>query len=253
VTIAGLVTLLAIVAVAAYVQALTGFALGLVLMGGIALTGILPLQDAAVLTGVLTLVQGAQLLRTGWRDVAWKPLAISALASIPGILLGYALLTVMVETSIAWPQLVLGVVIIGASLQLLFRPHPRSTMSPPWTFGVAGIIAGVMSGLFSTSGPPLVYHLFRQPLPIRTLRETLALIFMINSGFRLTTVIVAGDLPPVSNWWALAALPMVIALTYIARRWPPPISNTGMRRLTFALLALSGLSLVIPAIITLTS
>jgi uncharacterized membrane protein YfcA len=247
-TIAGLVTLLAIVAVAAYVQALTGFALGLVLMGGIALTGILPLQDAAVLSSLLVLVQGVQVLRTGWRDVAWRPFALIVVASAPGILAGYALLLLLVEQSLALPQLLLGIIILLASLQLLFKPEPRAAMSPGWTFSLIGLVSGLMSGLFATSGPPLVYHLYRQPLALRTLRETLVLIFFFNATIRIATVVASADVPPVSSWWALSALPMVVVLTYVARRWPPPLSDAALRRLAFALLTLSGLSLAVPAI-----
>ena len=55
--------------VAAYVQTLTGFAFGLLLMGGVGLTAVMPLRDAAVVTGVLTLVNAAIMMTKGWRHV----------------------------------------------------------------------------------------------------------------------------------------------------------------------------------------
>jgi hypothetical protein len=44
---------------------------------------------------------------------------------------------------------------------------------------------------------------------------------------------------------------MVIAMTFIARRWPPPLSEMTLRRLAFGLLLLSGLALAVPAAIAL--
>jgi len=57
---------------AADMQTLTGFAFGLIMMGGLGLTGLMPLPDAAVLVGCMMLVNAAQVLARGWRDIAWR-------------------------------------------------------------------------------------------------------------------------------------------------------------------------------------
>jgi hypothetical protein len=61
-------------------------------MGGIGLTGIMPLPDAAVLVSVLTLTNAAQMLLKGWRDVAWRPLGLVMLGSLPAVMVGFVLL-----------------------------------------------------------------------------------------------------------------------------------------------------------------
>jgi len=61
-------------------------------------------------------------------------------------------------------------------------------------------------------------------------------------------VAVSADLPAASAWSGLLAIPVVIALTYAARRWPPPLTPIAMRRIVFVLLFLSGLSLALPAV-----
>jgi uncharacterized protein len=40
----------------------------------------------------------------------------------------------------------------------------------------------------------------------------------------------------------------VMGTTYMARRWPPPVSPATMRRIVFILLFLSGVSLGAPAV-----
>jgi len=65
-----LLGLTVLAAVAAYAQTLTGFAFGLILMGGVGLSGLVPLPDAAVLVSILVLVNALQVLARGWREVS---------------------------------------------------------------------------------------------------------------------------------------------------------------------------------------
>lgn len=243
-----LLELIVLAGVAAYVQTLAGFALGLVFMGGIGLTGLMDLPDAAVLVSIMTVVNAMQTLRKGWRDVAWREFCFVAVSSILVMFLGYALLEKLAGTNLDWVRLLLGVAVIASSVQLLLRPHPLAQRSPAWSFVGFGAVAGLMGGLFSTSGPPLVYHFYRQPFSQASVRETLVLVFASNGIVRLVMVGVAGRMPPVSLWWTLLAVPAVVVFTFLARRWPPPISQTALRRAAFVLLFLSGLSLGVPAI-----
>lgn len=249
VSVAGLAGLLVLAGVAAYMQTLTGFALGLIMMGGIGLSGLMPLPEAAVLVGCMVLVNAAQVLARGWRDIAWAefwPVVISSLAALAA---GYWLLGLMVSTSIDWLKLVLGIVIIASSLQLALKPQPLAVRSSTVSFALFGAVAGLMGGLFSTAGPPLVYHLYRQPLPAVSIRETLVAVFAVNAVIRLSMVAVAGEVPHSGFWWGLLCIPVVMIMTSVAKRWPPPLSALSIRRMAFGLLLLSGLSLAVPALL----
>lgn len=248
---ASLVVLLLLAAGASYVQTLTGFALGLLMMGGVGLTGVVPLPDAAVLVGILGLVNAAQVLAKGWRDIARREFLLVIFVSLAFLVLGYWLLGLLVAASLDWLKLTLGGIIILSSLQLLLRPVPFETPSGAGSFVFFGAIAGIMGGLFSTAGPPLVYHFYRQPLRPVAIRETLVAIFAVNGMLRLMLVGLAGDMPSSSFWWGLLCIPVVMAFTALARRYPPPLTPTGLRRVAFCLLFLSGLSLAAPAFLKL--
>lgn len=249
---ASLIGLLALAAVAAYVQTVTGFAFGLLMMGGIGLSGLIPLPDAAVIVGILTLVNATQVLIKGWRDVAWPEFGLIIVPSLIMLFAGYFLLEFLADTNLDGLRLVLGIVIIGSSIQLAAKPHPLTVRSPSTSFVVFGALAGLMGGLFSAAGPPLVYHLYRQPMAAVSVRETLVMVFAVNAVLRLGVVAASGNLPEGGTWWALLAVPVVIALTYAAKRWPSPLSPLAIRRAAFALLMLSGLSLAVPAVLRLT-
>lgn len=250
-SLAVLIGFLLLTAVAAYAQTLTGFAFGLIAMGGVGLTGLLSLPDAAMIVSVLTLVNAAQMILKGWRDVAWREFALVMAASIPMLFVGYWLLEWLAGTRADLLRLILGLVIIASSLQLARKPEPLAKKSGDGSFVFFGGIAGVMGGMFSTAGPPLVYHFYRQPVPLPKVRETLVSVFALNAVFRIGLVVFSGNLPEPSTLKGLFAIPAVMGATYAARRWPPPLSPAAMRRIVFVLLFLSGVSLGAPAVIRL--
>lgn len=240
---------LALASVAAYLQTTTGFAFGLVMMAGIALTGALSLPDAAVFVGLLTLVNALLMLRKGWHHVAWRLVGLALLTGLPALGGGYLLLEWLADSSVVALKLLLGGVTMLSSLQLAFSRGAQAQPSAPWVTGVFGILSGLMGGLFSTAGPPLVYHLYRQPLPAAVIRETLVAVFGINAVLRLALVAGSGNIPPGATWPCLLAIPMVWLGTTAARHFPPPLSAKAFRALVFILLFLSGLPLVAPALL----
>jgi uncharacterized protein len=248
-SVAELIGFLVLTGAAAYAQTLTGFAFGLITMGGVGLTGLLSLPDAAMIVSVLTLVNATQMLLKGWRDVAWREFGFVMAASIPLLFVGYWLLEWLAGTQADVLRLILGCVIIVSSLQLARKPEPLAKPSKDGSFLVFGAIAGLMGGMFSTAGPPLVYHFYRQPMPLVTERETLVTVFALNAVFRIGLVALSGNLPSGSTLTGLLAIPGVMGATYAARRWPPPVSPVTMRRVVFILLFLSGVSLGAPAVI----
>ncbi|WP_230531134.1 sulfite exporter TauE/SafE family protein [Microvirga roseola] len=244
-----LIGFLLLAGAAAYAQTLTGFAFGLITMGGVGLMGIMPLPDAALVVSVLVLVNAVQMFLKGWRDIARREFWLVMAASLPLLFVGYWLLDWLAGDRADLLRLILGLVIIVSSLQLARKPAPLRRPSGKLSFLVFGGIAGLMGGMFSTAGPPLVYHFYRQPMQMVKVRETLVTIFAVNSVFRIGIVALAGHLPSGSTWSAFLAIPAVMGATYAARRWPPPFSPATMRRIVVALLFLSGVSLGAPSVI----
>lgn len=230
---------------AAWIQALTGFAFGLILVGTVGLLGLIPLPDAAILSSLMVLFNGAMMLRADWRQIDRGGLALLMLGSLPGLLIGYALLLYLAMSAISALALLLGALIILASLQMLHRPRQRPDRSGRASFVATGLVGGLMGGLFSTAGPPIIWQMYRQPLSHVMVRSTLVAVFFINALARLGLVFATTGVP-VQVWLAAAgALPMVMGGTLLAQKFPPPVPAIVLRRTAAGLLLLSGIALCV--------
>lgn len=235
-----------IAGVAAWIQALTGFAFGLILVGTVGLLGLIPLPEVAILSSLMVLFNGAMVLRVDWREIDRHGLGLLMLGSLPGLLIGYALLLYLATSAISALALLLGALIVFASLQMLHRPRQRTDRSGPASFVATGVAGGIMGGLFSTAGPPIIWQMYRQPFSHVMVRSTLVAVFFLNALVRLGLVFATTGVS-MKVWVAAAgAVPMVWGGTLIAQKFPPPVPPIVLRRTAAALLLLSGLALCLP-------
>lgn len=231
----------------AWCQTLTGFALGLIVMSGTTLFGLLPLPVTAQIISVLVLLNGALVLWRDHRHADRQALAFAVAGAMPMIALGYWLLNWMAGSAVEWLRLILGVFIAVAALQLVRRPEPWAERSPAAAFAVAGASGGVMGGLFATSGPPLIWLLYRQPLALDAIRVTLVSYFVATQAWRLALTMADQSIDRLTLVALAGALPAIALGTWVARRFPPPVAPLVIRRGALALLFLSGVALVVTA------
>lgn len=235
----------------AWTQTLTGFALGLIVMSGTTLLGLLPLPVTAQIISVLVLLNGALVLSRDHRHIDRRVLVLAGLGALPMIALGYWLLTWMAGSALEWLRLILGVFIASAALQLVRRPAPWPERSTPLAFVAAGASGGVMGGLFATSGPPLIWLLYRQPMALDTIRVTLVSYFTATQAWRLTLTAADRSIDRLTLAALAGALPAIALGTWVARRFPPPVAPMVVRRAALALLFLSGVALIATAVLAL--
>lgn len=247
-TLAQHAVFIACVALAGYVQNLTGFALGLVLLGLVGLSAAAPLTDVTNVISVLTLVNAVGLFRASRPQLERAVMAPTLAGSLLGVLLGVALLGWLSGQTMVWLQLVLGLTIVGSVVVLLSGRAVRETRSSTTAFAGMGLVSGVLGGLFSTAGPPLVYHFYRQPMPQRTIRDALVTVFAVNAVLRLVLMGVAGHLGTHSLWLAMEAVPVLLLQAHWMSRRPPRWSGTTLRRAAAGLLMVVAVGLIATAL-----
>jgi hypothetical protein len=238
------------VAVATFAQNTTGFAFGLLLLGLTGLLQLAPVETVANVSSVLTLVNALVMLRRR-PEIAPRLLMLILACSLLGVAGGVELLSLLGTHERDLLQLLLGATIVVCSFLLVVRSRHLERLSGWMSFSCFAGLSGVMGGLFSSAGPPLVYQLYRQPLAAHVVRDTLIVVFAVNAFMRLCLLTYTQRFDLQAGYLALEAVPVVFLLTWYMRRRPPVMKPQTLKIGVFALLLFAGTSLVGQAVMSL--
>ncbi|MBL8353087.1 MAG: TSUP family transporter [Burkholderiaceae bacterium] len=235
-------------ALATVAQNLTGFAFALVLLGLVGLFDLVPLADAADASSMLTLVHAAIHFGGSGLTPHWRVMRPVLWTTPLGVAAGVFLLAWLSSGALSTLRAVLGLVIVVSAIVLVTNARRRDIVSGPTPFAIAGAVSGLMGGLFASPGPPLVYHMYRQPLEPSVVRQCLLLVFAANAALRLLMVGFAGRLSLDAVVLALAAAPAVAGANLWLRRSVRVDHGATLRVLVAALLVAAGAILVVDGI-----
>jgi len=235
------------IAIGAYVQTVTGFALGLIIMGITASLNLMPISFIAAVISFTGLVNIVLAVYKDHGHIHWKTVRSIMIGFVPAALLGIFLLYYLDKSSTQLLHLILGVVIILGGILLILKPNPQEGEPSVFFSSLVGTAAGVMGGLFSTSAPPLIFYLYKQSFSIKVIRSTLLMIFMIGSLIRIVTITAQGYITQEILLFSLYSLPVVFLFTWLGKKYPPPLSDINMRRTAFGLLIILGVSTTLTA------
>jgi uncharacterized membrane protein YfcA len=244
---------LTIVLLGSYVQAVAGFAMGLLIIAVCASSGLYDLEVVAATVSLLSLVNILLSLRGHYHLVQGQTLKLLAVGQVPAIGLGIWLLGELNANAAAWLEMLLAAFLIVGSGAMMFKPAPRRTLSAAAGTLTAGLAGGLLGGLFAASGPVMGWFCYRQPLPVTEIRATLLGCFAITTIARTVMVGASGGLTGEVSLMAGAGLPMVLLGTWLGRRYPPTFGEAAMRRLAFGMLLAMGLWIALTAVRALTS
>lgn len=243
-----LTAMLGVIAFATYFQTVTGFGLGMIALGAASGFQLMPLGTAAVAVSLLTLINSPLSLAGKLRHLDRRALGALLLGMLPAIYVGVWLLDYLSRSASVLLQFLLGAAITAGCAVLAVKPVTRDRVSSPTANIAAGAFGGLFGGLFGFSGPPLVFHLYRQPMEQVVVRGTLVTMFACSAAIRVVVVGMQGGLDAQVWLTFAAATPLVVAATFLGRRFPPPLSSHNLRRLAFVAVGLMGASLMAAAL-----
>ena len=236
------------VAVAVYAQTVTGFALALILLGLVGVFDLVPVPDAANAVTVMIIVNAATFFvrRPAARiDPAVRPAVVSSLL---GSLLGMAILSYLAANAYQALRMALGASIVACAYLLWRTASPLAQTSGSRYFALAGSISGVLGGMFSAPGPPLVYAVYRQPWPAQRVQEALIFLFGAGAVLRLAVMVATGQFSTQAVLLTLEALPVVLIVTAWSATRQPPVSQAVLRNVVSVFLVVSGLAMVVSSL-----
>ncbi len=239
-----LIPVLIIVGIGSYIQTVVGFAFGLIFIALSTSLNLLPVQTTAILISFLALVNTFAALFKDFKNVLWPKVITILIVSIPMMGVGLYLLDFLVENNMRILRVILGITIFSCALLLLKQPKTEARPSSLISYGFTGLLAGLLGGLFATSGPPVVFQFYRQPLPMAVIRDSLLGVFLVSSFARTSMVVMNGTMEQSTLILGLFAIPVVILFTRLGRLFPPKLSEKHLRHIVFALLAFTSVTLI---------
>ncbi len=240
-----LLPFISIAAIAGYFQTVTGFGLGMIVMGATSGLELAPLASMAAVVSLMTLTNSAVALPGKLKHLNMPVIFATIYGIVPAMIIGVLLLDLLSASAASVLRIALGLLVCYGGVSLVLRPRQRETLSSRGSFFVSGVLSGLCGGLFGIAGPPVIYQYYRQPLAPVAIRNMLILIFAVTSGMRTLFVAFKGTLDFEILTLTAWAIPIVALATFAGRRWPPPLTPLAMRRLAFVTLILIGGGLIV--------
>jgi len=221
------------------VYVLFGFGAGLIAVGLLAM--FLPnIQDVVVLLLLINLPAEIYVVARSWKHISWKGVALICGGIIVGVPAG-AFILQRGDPSVVLT--VLGAVLLLAGFGFLLLKR-REVSWPRWSEPIVGLVSGVLSGLFGTGGPPLIFFYQLGGAEKAVFRANLMAIFLLVTLARVPSYAAAGLITVPRLLSALLVLPAVVLGALAGDRLHLQLSEEGFKRLVSIALVLLGLVLL---------
>jgi uncharacterized protein len=232
----------AVILVAQAIYVLFGFGAGLIAVG--ALAALLPsLTDVVVLLLIVSCPVELAVVASSWREgVSWRGVALVCAGIAVGVPIGTWALRLGDPTAVLGG---LGVVLVVAAAAFLAVPAGRTIAWPRWVAPPVGLLSGVLSGLFGTGGPPLIFYYQLGGASKAAFRAQLMAVFLVVSALRITAYAFAGLITWPRLWSSLAVMPAVLLGAALGHRLHVRLSEAAFRRLVSVGLIAIGLTLLL--------
>jgi uncharacterized protein len=222
-----------------FVRGIAGFGSGLLAIP--LLIHFIPLTLVVAVMSLLDLIAaGSQGIRHR-HAIAWREI----LPLLPTTLMGVVIAILLFQ----WLEgerlrQILGTLLIIYVAYTLLRRQHVAARSRYWSLP-AGFGSGLVGTLFATGGPFYVIYLRLRHLERHAFRATLATLFLIDGGVRITAYFVTGFYTLDALYLTIMALPIIAIALYLGGQIHSRLTPQAFERAIAMLLLLSGISLLL--------
>lgn len=227
---------------AAVLRGFTGFGFGLAAVP--LLTLALPPTKVVPFVTVLQVLVGLSGLRGAWPIANWR--AVLGLA--PGLVLGIPIgLLMLTEVPPNGVRLAIGLLIALSVLVLWRRLHLPPRPSRGVTLA-AGLVSGMMNGLASMGGPPVVVYLMALSAGAAVVRASSIVYFLFAAIVTAIPMALRGLVDREVLLWSLASIPVLLVGSAVGS-WAFERAPQQYHRLTaLVVLSLLAVALIVRAL-----
>lgn len=188
---------------ASILRGFTGFGFGLAAVPLLSL--VLPPAEVVPLVVTLQVVIGIGGLRAAWPHCDWRAVWALVPGLVCGVPIGLVILTLLPPNPV---RFTIGAV-IAFSVWLIQR-GVRMPPNPSWIVsGLVGLISGVISGLASMGGPPVVVYMLALGHTAMRMRSTAIIYFMLAGVVSFIPMAATGLITRDILVWTAGSLPVL--------------------------------------------
>jgi uncharacterized membrane protein YfcA len=199
-------------------------------------------RDIVVMLLLLNLPAEIWVVSRSSRDVAWRGLAVIMAGVLVGIPLGSWILK---HGNPTFLLTLLGIVLAVTGSAFLFAPGSRQHRIPAWIAAPVGLAGGVLTGLFGTGGPPLIFYYQLRGVDKNVFRGSLMSIFLVMTLVRVPSYAAVGLITAPTMLSALTVFPAVLLGAWLGDRIHVRIGEQSFRRVVSASLVVLGVLLLV--------
>lgn len=228
----------AIIFLAIFTQTVSGFGVSLVAMS--LLVNFIGIREATPLVALVAMTVELIILIYYRHTFNLGAVARLSGASILGIPIGMIFLR-QVEVGVV--TTILGITLLAYSLYALLGPTLPQLKHPSWAYGL-GFLAGVLGGVYNTSGPPVIIYGTCQRWPPAEFKSNLQGFFMLVSTLAAIGHAISGGMT-VTVWQNyLYALPAIALGVVVGLSLDKRIKPQRFRQVILILLLIMGVRLI---------
>jgi len=223
---------------ASLVQALTGF--GLAMVGMPLLVALIGVRTATPLVAVLSIFVQIPMLIRYRHEVDWRSVLRLGVSVMVGVPLGVLALK-RVDPAIV--STLLGVVVVAYALYALIAPELPRLVWRGWAIPF-GFVAGLLSGAYSTGGPPLIIYGDASRWEREAFKGNLQAVFMMAGVVQIASHALVGNLTPTVGRDLLVGLPGIALGIPVGLALDKVVNPALFRKIVLGMLVLLGLNLI---------
>lgn len=229
--------------IGAFVQRVSGFGYGIMVMLFFPL--VLGMGESTALSGMGSLMASCVIAYTMRKHITIKKLLIPL---IPYCSISWLAMIFVKRADSRILLIMLGAALCGMSIYFSFfsgkikiRPTVKNAL-------ISGSIGGILSGLFSMGGPPMVVYFLGCTETNDEYLADIQLFFVISNTVSTVGRIVNGFVTDRVAWLLIPSAAAMMAANYIGAKVYKRISAEGLRRVAYTVVGISGLLTIIRAV-----
>ena len=189
-----LILIALIVACASYIQSVTGFGFGIFAM--MFLPYILLYTEANILSSIISALTSVGVAIALWRKISWKNIIFPLIGCV---ITTYAAVVFISSQETRVLKILLGIALVALSIYF-YLFSGKIKIKPTWYAGlIAGLLSGIMGGMFSMGGPPVVIYFIQSEDDSDNYLATISAYFVFSGAISIIMKASSGFMT--SNVW----------------------------------------------------